>query len=106
AGVKRLRDELRRLPGRATPKKTDIRISLAMIVRDEEEMLADCLESAKDGVDEMVIVDTGSSDRTVEIAESYGATVLHFSWNGSFSGARHHRIEAATRTHTLALRTA
>ena len=41
-------------------------------------MLADCLESCREAVDEMIIVDTGSSDRTVEIAESFGARVLHF----------------------------
>ena len=54
-------------------------------------MLPDCLASCADGVDEMIIVDTGSSDRTVEIAESFGATVLHFPWNGSFSDARNAR---------------
>ena len=72
-----------------------------MIVKDEEEMLPDCLASCADGVDEMVIVDTGSTDRTVEIAESFGATVLHFAWNGSFSDARNHGVEAATGTHIL-----
>ncbi len=64
-------------------------------------MLGDCLESAKDGVDEMVIVDTGSTDRTIEIAESYGAKILHFPWNGSFSDARNHGLEQATGTHIL-----
>ena len=72
-----------------------------MIVKDEEEMLPDCLASCADGVDEMIIVDTGSSDRTVEIAESFGATVLHFPWNGSFSDARNHGVDAATGTHIL-----
>jgi len=50
-------------------------VSLCMIVRDEEEMLPRCLASVKDFVDEIVVVDTGSSDRTVEIAQGFGARV-------------------------------
>jgi tetratricopeptide (TPR) repeat protein len=73
-----------------------LRLSLCMIVKDEEEMLPGCLEAIREGVDEMVIVDTGSTDRTVEIAESFGATVLHFPWNGSFADARNVSLEAAT----------
>ena len=46
-------------------------ISLCMIVKDEEENLVRCLKSAESAVDEMIIVDTGSSDRSIEIAESY-----------------------------------
>jgi glycosyltransferase involved in cell wall biosynthesis/Flp pilus assembly protein TadD len=93
---------LKTLPGSvARDRLGDVRISLCMIVRDEEEMLPDCLASCRDGVDEMVIVDTGSTDRTIEIAESFGATVLHFPWNGSFSDARNHGIDAATGTHVL-----
>jgi len=60
-------------------------ISLCMIVKDEEEFLAQCLESVKDVVDEMIIVDTGSKDRTIEIAKSYGAKVYEHPWQGSFS---------------------
>jgi tetratricopeptide (TPR) repeat protein len=99
--LKAVRDELRRLPGRATARTADVRISLCMIVKDEEELLGDCLASAKDGVDELVVVDTGSTDRTIEIAESYGARILHFPWNGSFSDARNHGLEQATGTHIL-----
>ncbi|HEX4760342.1 MAG TPA: glycosyltransferase, partial [Thermoleophilaceae bacterium] len=47
-------------------------------------------------VDEMIIVDTGSTDRTVEIAESFGATVLHHEWTGDFAEARNISLEAAT----------
>src|SRR3954469_19748819 len=50
-----------------------LRLSLCMIVKDEEEMLPRCLAAVKPAVDELIIVDTGSSDRTVEIAESFGA---------------------------------
>jgi glycosyltransferase involved in cell wall biosynthesis/Flp pilus assembly protein TadD len=89
------------LGGRARAASNEVRLSLCMIVRDEEEMLPECLASCAAGVDEMIIVDTGSTDRTVEIAESFGATVLHFPWNGSFSDARNHGIDAATGTHIL-----
>src|SRR3954471_17180148 len=71
-------------------------LSLCMIVKDEEEMLPRCLAAVKPAVDEMIVVDTGSSDRTVEIAESFGARVLHHEWNGSFSDARNVSLEAAT----------
>lgn len=75
---------------------TGLTLSLCMIVKDEEEMLPGCLEAIHGAVDEIVIVDTGSSDRTVEIAESFGARVLHFPWNGSFADARNVGLDAAT----------
>ena len=71
-------------------------ISLCMIVKDEEDCLASCLESAKDAVDEMIIIDTGSTDNTVEIAEKYGAKVYHHPWEGDFSKARNYSIQYAT----------
>ncbi|MGZ4203474.1 MAG: glycosyltransferase, partial [Thermoleophilaceae bacterium] len=80
---------------RAKPAE-GLRISLTMIVKDEEEMLPRCLEAIHDVVDEMIIVDTGSSDRTVEIAESLGAKVLHHEWTGDFSEARNVSLEAAS----------
>lgn len=72
------------------------RLSLCMIVKDEEEFIERCLSSVKGVVDEMIIVDTGSSDRTIEICKSFGAQVLSFPWNGSFSDARNYGIERAT----------
>lgn len=69
------------------------RISLAMIVRNEEERLAECLESVKDTVDEMVIVDTGSCDDTVRIAKQYTEKVYCFPWSDDFSAARNFAIE-------------
>lgn len=66
-----------------------------MIVKDEENNLPRCLNSIKDIVNEMIIVDTGSSDSTVAIAESFGASVYHFPWNGSFSDARNESLKHA-----------
>ena len=60
-------------------------ISLCMIVKNEERFLAECLESVKDVVDEMCIVDTGSTDRTVEIARSYGAKIEFREWRNDTS---------------------
>jgi tetratricopeptide (TPR) repeat protein len=71
-------------------------LSLCMIVKDEEEMLPRTLEAIGPAVDEIVVVDTGSSDRTVEIAESFGAKVLHHEWTGDFAAARNVSIDAAT----------
>lgn len=66
-----------------------------MIVKNEEHFLGRCLESARDVVDEMVIVDTGSTDRTVEIAERYGARVYDHPWQDSFSEARNFGLQFA-----------
>lgn len=71
-------------------------ISLCMIVKNEADNLPRCLQSVKDIVDEMIIVDTGSTDSTVQIAEAYGAKVFHFPWNGSFSDARNHSLHQAS----------
>jgi tetratricopeptide (TPR) repeat protein len=74
----------------------DHKISLCMIVKDEEEMLPRSLEAVQPAVDEIIVVDTGSTDRTVEIAESFGATILHHEWTGDFSAARNVSIDAAS----------
>jgi glycosyltransferase involved in cell wall biosynthesis len=81
--------------GRARPRSA-MTLSLCMIVKDEEEMLPGCLEAVRDAVDEMIVVDTGSGDRTAEIARSFGAKVIDFPWNGSFADARNVSLEAAT----------
>src|SRR3990172_4302113 len=65
-------------------------VSLCMIVKNEEETLPRCLESVKSLVNEIVIVDTGSTDKTVEVAEGFGAKVLHKAWTGNFAEARNH----------------
>ena len=85
----------RRVADRARPAE-GMRLSLCMIVKDEEEMLPRCLAAAAPAVDEIVIVDTGSSDRTIEIAREFGATVIEREWTGSFSDARNVSFDAAT----------
>ena len=85
----------RAIAERAVPAK-QMTLSLCMIVRDEEEMLPRCLAAAAPAVDEIVIVDTGSSDRTIEIARSFGAKVIERAWTGSFSDARNASFDAAT----------
>ncbi len=71
-------------------------LSLCMIVRDEEEMLPRCLAAVAGAVDEIIVVDTGSTDRTIEIAESFGARVIEREWTGSFADARNISFDAAT----------
>ena len=79
------------------------RVSLCMIARDEERFLAQCLESVASIVDEIIIVDTGSKDRTVEIAESFGARVVRFEWCDDFAAARNVALEAASGDWILSL---
>jgi glycosyltransferase involved in cell wall biosynthesis len=71
-------------------------ISLCMMVKDEEELLPQCLDSLKNAVDEIIIVDTGSQDGTVELAKSYGAKVYHHPWENDFSKHRNQSIQYAS----------
>lgn len=71
-------------------------LSVCMIVRDEEEILPLCLESVRELADELIVVDTGSTDRTKEIADSFAARVIDFSWKDDFSAARNVSLEAAS----------
>ncbi len=73
-------------------------ISLCMIVKNEEACLPRCLAAAAGLWDELVIVDTGSTDNTVAIAESHGATVLHYEWQypGNKGAARNVGLDAAS----------
>src|SRR5712692_10620838 len=80
-----------------------VKISLCMIVRDEERFLRECLESARAVVDEMVIVDTGSQDATVAIAREFGARVLQHVWDDDFAAARNCAVTAASEDWMLAL---
>lgn len=70
-------------------------ISLCMIVRNEEEYLDRCLESVAGVADEMVILDTGSTDSTEEIARRHGARVLEHTWRNDFSEAKNAALDIA-----------
>jgi tetratricopeptide (TPR) repeat protein len=93
--VRELQPRLDRVTAAAYPAE-GLALSLCMIVKDEEAMLGRCLEAVRPAVDEIVVVDTGSSDATVHIAESFGARVLHHPWSGDFSAARNASFDAAT----------
>jgi glycosyltransferase involved in cell wall biosynthesis len=68
-------------------------LSLSMIVKNEEADLDACLRSAKALCDELVVVDTGSTDQTVEIAKRHGARVFHFDWCDDFAAARNFALD-------------
>jgi glycosyltransferase involved in cell wall biosynthesis len=80
----------------AAPQRGTPLVSLTMIVRNEEHNLADCLASVRDLVDEIVVVDTGSTDRTKEIARNFGARVFDFPWIDHFAAARNEALRHAT----------
>lgn len=74
-----------------------ITISLCLIVKNEEKVLENCLNSVKDIVDEIIIVDTGSTDNTKIIAEKYNAKIYDFKWCNDFSKARNYSFSLATK---------
>lgn len=80
-----------------------MRISLCMIVRDEERDLPRLLASVQPHVDEVCLVDTGSTDRTVELARAAGARVATHSWSDDFSAARNASLAMATGDWILVL---
>ncbi len=71
-------------------------VSLCPMVRNEEEKVAACLESAADLVDETIILDTGSTDGTRELAAKLGARVFEFPWCDDFAAGRNECIRHAT----------
>jgi tetratricopeptide (TPR) repeat protein len=79
------------------------RLSVCMIVKDEEEFILQAIESVKALAYQVVVVDTGSTDRTVALAESLGAEVHHFEWNDNFSDARNYSLEHVTGDWVLIL---
>ena len=78
-------------------------ISLCMIVKNESANLARCLASAKPYVDEIIVVDTGSQDNSIEIARQFGARISHFDWCDDFAIARNVSLDLALGTWILVL---
>ena len=78
-------------------------LSLCMIVKNEAKNLHRCLISAQPYVDEIIIVDTGSEDKTVEIALQYGAKINHFQWCDDFAAARNYALSLVSGDWVLVL---
>lgn len=78
-----------------------ITISLCMIVKNEEEVLGRCLSSVAGLVEEIIIVDTGSSDKTRQIAAEYQARIADFPWIDDFAAARNYAFSLATQDYIL-----
>ena len=72
-----------------------VTISVCMIVKNEENVLSRCLDSLSGLWDELIIVDTGSTDETKEIAKKYTDKVYDFTWTGNFSDARNYSFSKA-----------
>ncbi|MES1023047.1 tetratricopeptide repeat protein [Gloeocapsa sp. BRSZ] len=70
-----------------------MQLSLCMIVKNEEQTLAQCLRSVQGVVDEIVVLDTGSSDRTPDVAQEFGAKVYTFEWCNDFAKARNESLK-------------
>lgn len=73
-----------------------MKISLCLITKDEERHIKKCINSVANIVDEIIVVDTGSTDKTVEIAKELGAKIINFEWVNDFSKARNYAIEQCT----------
>ncbi len=80
-----------------------VKLSLCMIARNEEQFLTDCLNSVKNLVDEIILVDTGSTDKTVEIAKSFRAKIYFQEWEDDFSKPRNLSLRKATGDWILVL---
>ncbi len=71
-------------------------ITLSMIVKNEEKHIKECLESVKGIVDEIVVVDTGSTDNTIKIAKTFGAKIYNFEWINDFAAARNYALKKSS----------
>lgn len=78
-----------------------ITLSLCMIVKDEEDVLRRCLDSVKEIVDEIIIVDTGSTDKTKLIASEFTDKIFDFKWCDDFSKARNFSFSKATKEYII-----
>lgn len=78
-----------------------ITLSLCMIVKNEEDVLFRCLNSVRDAMDEIIIVDTGSTDRTKEIARQFTSQIYDFPWQEDFAAARNYSFSKAAMDYTM-----
>lgn len=88
---------------RFAKKKKSTRLALVTIAKNEAGCIARCLKSVKQYVDEMIVLDTGSTDETVSIAEREGAKVRRFEWIGDFSAARNAALDHSDADWNLVL---
>ena len=91
----------KKITSRPVQKPSSPTLSICMIVKNEEENLPRLLNSIQGLYDELIIVDTGSTDNTVEIAKSFGAKVYCFEWCDNFSAARNESLRHATKDYIL-----
>ena len=87
---------LEKISRKSEDSKKEPTVSCCMIVKDEEMFLEKCLKSVRDYVDELIIVDTGSTDKTVDIARKFTDKIYFHPWEGSFSKARNQVLQYAT----------
>jgi glycosyltransferase involved in cell wall biosynthesis len=80
-----------------------MKLSLCTIAKNEEAALPKCLGSVRNVVDEIIVLDTGSGDRTVEVALEFGAKVYHYQWCNDFSAARNEALKYVTGDWILVL---
>jgi glycosyltransferase involved in cell wall biosynthesis/tetratricopeptide (TPR) repeat protein len=92
------KSEWLKLPEQIGNRKSEIgnKLSVCLIVKNEEKFLAQCLKSVRTLARQIIVVDTGSTDRTVEIAKEFGAEIYSFAWCDDFSAARNAALEHAT----------
>jgi len=78
-------------------------ISICILAKDEDELIVECIESVSQFVREIIVLDTGSSDGTIELATRAGASVFQYEWEGDFSKARNHLISLASEPYIFML---
>lgn len=102
-GIQTLEHWLERYQFPIPDEPVGVKITLSMIARNEAEFLEGCLQSVQGVVDEIVLVDTGSTDATPQIAERYGAKVIQTEWQNDFAAARNIALQHATGDWILVL---
>ena len=80
-----------------------IKLSTCIIAKNEEKMLPGCIESILQCSDEIILVDTGSNDKTIDIAKNYGCKIIESQWQNDFSQARNMALEPAQYPYILVI---